>query len=50
VALRSLALGGLGEAVAAAVALQGVPVIAQGVALRASFDTPRGVVHLSSDD
>jgi hypothetical protein len=50
VALQSLALGGLGDAVAAAVALQGVPVAAQGVALSASFGTPRGVVHLSSDD
>lgn len=50
VALQSLTLGGLGEAVAAALALQGVPIAAQGVALRASFDTPRGVVHLSSDD
>jgi len=50
VALSSLALGGLSDAVAAAVALQGVPVSAQGAALRASFDTPHGVVHLSSDD
>ena len=50
VALQSLALGGLGDAAAAALALQGVPVAAQGAALRASFDTPRGVVHLSSDD
>lgn len=50
VALQSLALGGLGDAVAAAVALQGVPVTPQGMALRASFDTPHGVVHLSSDD
>jgi hypothetical protein len=50
VALRTLALGGLDEAVAATLALHGVPVTAQGAALRASFDTPRGVVHLSSDD
>jgi hypothetical protein len=50
VALQALALGGLGESVVAAVALQGVPVAAQGAALYASFDTPRGVVHLSSDD
>jgi hypothetical protein len=50
VALRTLALGGLGEAAAAAVGLQGVSVAAQGAALRAGFDTPRGVVQLSSDD
>lgn len=50
VALQSLALGGLSDAVAAAIALQGVPVTAQGVALRARFGTARGVVHLSSDD
>jgi hypothetical protein len=28
----------------------GVPCSAQGVALRAAFDTPRGLVQLSSDD
>ena len=50
VALRTLALGGLDEAAAAAVGLQGVPVAAQGAALRAGFDTPNGPVHLSSDD
>lgn len=50
VALRSLMLGGLPDPVAAALGLQGAPCSAQGVALRAAFDTPRGLVQLSSDD
>ena len=51
VALRSLALGGLADAVAAAArACRAFAARAQGAALRASFDTPRGLVHLSSDD
>ena len=50
VALRSLQLGGLPDPVVAALGLQGVPCSAQGVALRAGFDTPRGLVQLSSDD
>lgn len=49
-ALRSLQLGGLPDPVAAALSLQGLPCSAQGVALRAAFDTPRGLVQLSSDD
>jgi hypothetical protein len=48
--LQSLVLGGLSAAAAAAVALHGVLVTAHGAALRASFDTPRGVVQLASDD
>jgi Glyoxalase-like domain len=50
VALRSVQLGGLAEPVAAALGLHGVPSTAQGVALRATFDTPGGLVQLSSDD
>jgi Glyoxalase-like domain len=50
VALRSVQLGGLADPVAAALGLHGVPCTEQGVALRASFDTPRGVVQLCSDD
>jgi len=50
VALRSLMLGGLPDPVVAALGLQGVPCSAQGVALRAAFDKPRGLVQLSSDD
>jgi hypothetical protein len=50
VALHSLQLGGLAEPVAAALGLHGVTCKAQGTALRATFDTPRGRVQLSSDD
>jgi Glyoxalase-like domain len=50
VALHSLQLGGLAEPVVAALGLHGVSCKAQGVALRAAFDTSRGLVHLSSDD
>ncbi len=50
VALRSLELGGLAESVATALGLHGVSCTASGVALRAAFDTPRGLVQLSSDD
>jgi len=50
VALRALQLGGLPDPVVAALGLHGVPCSAQGVALRAGFDTPRGLVQLSSDD
>ena len=50
VALRSVQLGGLAEPVATALGLHGVPSTAQGVALRATFDTPGGLVQLSSDD
>jgi hypothetical protein len=50
VALQSLQLGGLADPVVAALGLQGVPCGAQGVALRAAFDTPRGLLQLSSDD
>jgi hypothetical protein len=50
VGLRSLQLGGLPDPVVAALGLQGVPCSAQGVALRAAFDTPRGLVQLSSND
>ena len=50
VALRSLELGGLAEAVATALGLHGVSCTASGVALSAAFDTPRGLVQLSSDD
>jgi Glyoxalase-like domain len=50
VALRSVQLGGLAEPVAAALGLHGVPSTAQGAALRATFDTPGGLVQLSSDD
>jgi hypothetical protein len=50
VALRSVQLGGLAEPVAAALGLHGVPCTAQGVALCATFDTPGGLVQLSSDD
>jgi hypothetical protein len=49
VALKSLALGGLPAAVAAAVDLQGVPCATQGPALSACFDTTGGVVRLDSD-
>jgi hypothetical protein len=49
VALQSLALGGLPDAVVQALALQGVA-CAPGAALRAVLDTPRGAVELSSDD
>jgi hypothetical protein len=50
VSLRSLELGGLAEAVVSALGLHGVHCSAQGAALRATFDTPRGRVQLSSDD
>jgi len=50
VALHSLQLGGLDEPVGAALGLHGVTCTAQGVALLAAFDTPRGRVPLSSDD
>ena len=50
VALRSVQLGGLAEPVATVLGLHGVPCTAQGVALRASFDTQGGLVQLSSDD
>lgn len=50
VALQSLALGGIDDAVAANLGLQGVMRTAHGEALRARFDTPRGAVQLSSDD
>jgi hypothetical protein len=50
VVLRSLQLGGLAEPVVAALGLDGVAYAAQGAALRAVFDTPRGAVTLSSDD
>jgi hypothetical protein len=50
VALRTLELGGLADPVVTALGLHGVPCLAQGVALRASFDTPRGRVLLSSED
>ncbi len=50
VTLRALTLGGLSAPVAAALALQGVPCAADGAALQAEFDTPRGVVRLSSED
>jgi hypothetical protein len=50
VALRSVQLGGLAEPVAAALGLHGVPCTAQGLALCATFDTPGGLVQLSSDD
>jgi len=50
VALRSVQLGGLAEPVATVLGLYGVPCTAQGVALRASFDTQGGLVQLSSDD
>jgi hypothetical protein len=50
VALRSLTLGGLADPVVTALGLHGVTCRSQGVALRAAFDTPQGVVHLSSDD
>jgi Glyoxalase-like domain len=50
VALRSLELGGLADPVVAALGLQGVSCAPCGAALRAAFDTPKGVVHLSSDD
>ncbi|HMO44835.1 MAG TPA: VOC family protein [Rubrivivax sp.] len=52
VALRALHLGdfgGLSAPVAAALALQGVPCSADGAALQAEFDTPRGMVRLSSE-
>lgn len=49
VALQSLVLGGLPDAVVQALALQGVA-HTSGAALRAVLDTPRGVVELSSDD
>jgi hypothetical protein len=45
-----LQLGGLADPVVATLDLQGVPCGAQGAALRAAFDTPRGLVQLSSDD
>ncbi|MGL6111659.1 MAG: VOC family protein [Rubrivivax sp.] len=50
VALHSLHLSGLADPVVAALGLQDVCCTAQGVALRAAFDTPRGRVQLSSDD
>jgi Glyoxalase-like domain len=50
VALRSLELGGLAEPVVAALGLQGVSCASRGAGLRAAFDTPKGRVHLSSDD
>jgi len=50
VALRSLALGGLAEPVAAVLSLHGVSCPARGAALCAEFDTPNGVVQLSSED
>lgn len=50
VALHSLQLGGLAEPVVAALGLHDVSCSAQGTALRAAFDTPRGRVQLSSDD
>jgi hypothetical protein len=50
VALRSLTLGGLADPVVTALGLHGVTCTSQGVALRAAFDTPQGVAHLSSDD
>ncbi len=50
VTLRSLTLGGLAEPVVTALGLDGVTCTSQGVALRAAFDTPQGVAHLSSDD
>jgi hypothetical protein len=50
VALRSLQLGGLSDPVVAALGLHGVGCTAQGVALQAVFDTPRGRVQLSSGD
>ena len=50
VALRTLELGGLADPVVTALGLHGVPCSAQGVALCASFDTPRGRVSLSSED
>jgi hypothetical protein len=50
VGLRSLDLGGLADPVVTALGLHGVRSTAQGVALRAVFDTPRGQVQLCSDD
>jgi Glyoxalase-like domain len=50
VALHSLQLGGLADPVMAALGLHGVRCTAQGVAMRAAFDTPHGRVQLSSDD
>ena len=50
VALHSLHLSGLADPVVAALGLHGVRCTAQGVALRATFDTPRGRAQLSSDD
>jgi hypothetical protein len=50
VALQALELGGLTRPVSAVLALEGVLCSAEGVALRATFDTPRGRVQLTSDD
>jgi hypothetical protein len=49
VALRSLELGGLPDTAAETLGLHGVRCSTQGAALCATFDSPKGLVRLSSD-